>query len=182
MAPTTKSFTFASKVIGQEWNDATLEKIQLLISQEFKLPDNVPGGFAKYRSAMPNSFLIKFFFESRSALLGHQVKVNHFTSGRLPVENILRNWKIFMTITMMLIMNSLTIIHLLMSSQLMLLVRIMPRILLTCMSLDNRNISMIFHLPSMKDSSLQSYHRNPMPRNGSLSVDLSLFPISFRSI
>ena len=75
MAPTTKSFTFASKVIGQEWNDATLEKIQLLISQEFKLPDNVPGGFAKYRSAMPNSFLIKFFFESRSALLGHQAKV-----------------------------------------------------------------------------------------------------------
>ena len=86
MAPTTKSFTFASKVIGQEWNDATLEKIQLLISQEFKLPDNVPGGFAKYRSAMPNSFLIKFFFESRSALLGHQVKVNQPASGRLPVK------------------------------------------------------------------------------------------------
>merc|ERR1712131_200689 len=30
--------------------------------------------FAKYRSAMPISFLIKFFFESRSALLGHQAK------------------------------------------------------------------------------------------------------------
>ena len=78
MAPTTKSFTFASQVIGQEWNDATLEKIQLLIEQEFKLPDNVPGGFAKYRSAMPNSFLIKFFFESRSALLGHQAKVRPY--------------------------------------------------------------------------------------------------------
>ena len=77
-----------------------------------------------------------------------------------------------MTITMMLIMNSLTIIHLLTSSQLMLLVRIMPRILLTCMSLDNRNISMIFRLPSMKASSLQFYHRNLMPRNGSLPVDL----------
>ena len=69
MAPTTKPFTLASKVIGLEWNDETLEQIQLLIRQEFKLPDDVPGGFAKYRSAMPNSFLIKFFFESRSALL-----------------------------------------------------------------------------------------------------------------
>ena len=91
MAPTTKSFTFASKVIGQEWNDATLEKIQLLISQEFKLPDNVPGGFAKYRSAMPNSFLIKFFFESRSALLGHQAKVrpndSYHLTGYMKLEN-----------------------------------------------------------------------------------------------
>ena len=78
MAPTTKPFTLASKVIGLEWNDATLEQIQLLIGQEFKLPDNVPGGFAKYRSAMPNSFLIKFFFESRSALLGHQAKVRPY--------------------------------------------------------------------------------------------------------
>ena len=75
MAPTTKSFTSVSKVIGKEWNDEALEKLQVLIGQEFKLPDNVPGGFAKYRSAMPISFLIKFFFESRSALLGHQAKV-----------------------------------------------------------------------------------------------------------
>ena len=75
MAPTTKSFSSASEVLGQEWNDEALEKLRLLIGQEFKLPDNVPGGFAKYRSAMPISFLIKFFFESRSALLGHQVKV-----------------------------------------------------------------------------------------------------------
>ena len=85
MAPTTKPFTLASNVIGLDWNDETLEKIQHLIGQEFKLPDNVPGGFAKYRSAMPNSFLIKFFFESKSALLGHQAKVRpndsyHFSS------------------------------------------------------------------------------------------------------
>ena len=86
MAPTTKSFTFASKVIGQEWNDTTLEKIQLLIGQEFKLPDNVPGGFAKYRSAMPISFLIKFFFESRSALLGHQAKVRPYESYHVTHE------------------------------------------------------------------------------------------------
>ena len=182
MAPTTKSFTFASKVIGQEWNDATLEKIQLLISQEFKLPDNVPGGFAKYRSAMPNSFLIKFFFESRSALLGHQVKVNQSIFGRLLVKNIIRNWKIFMTITMTLIMNSLTIIHLLMSSQQMLLERTMPRILLTCMLLDNRNILMIFLLLSMKDSSLQSYRRNLMQRNSSLPVNLRIFSASVQFI
>ena len=83
MGPTTKPFTPASKVIGLEWNDETLEQIQLLIGQEFKLPDNVPGGFAKYRSAMPNSFLIKFFFESRSALLGHQAKVRSYESYHL---------------------------------------------------------------------------------------------------
>ena len=89
MAPTTKPFTLASKVIGLEWNDETLEQIQLLIGQEFKLPDNVPGGFAKYRSAMPYSFLIKFFFESRSALLGHQAKVRPYESYHLTKHNIL---------------------------------------------------------------------------------------------
>ena len=97
MAPTTKPFTLASNVIGQDWNDETLQKVQQLIGQEFKLPDNVPGGFAKYRSAMPNSFLIKFFFESKSALLGHQAKVRHNHSyratGYMKLEKF-RSWKV----------------------------------------------------------------------------------------
>ena len=98
MAPTTKPFTLASNVIGLDWNDETLEKIQHLIGQEFKLPDNVPGGFAKYRSAMPNSFLIKFFFESRSALLGHQAKVrpndSYNLTGYMKLEKF-RSWKVW---------------------------------------------------------------------------------------
>ena len=97
MAPTTKPFTLASNVIGLDWDDETLQKVQQLIGQEFKLPDNVPGGFAKYRSAMPNSFLIKFFFESRSALLGHQAKVrpndSYHIIGYMKLEKF-RSWKV----------------------------------------------------------------------------------------
>ena len=98
------------------------------------------------------------------------------TFGRRLVKLIFRNWKIFMTITTMLITNFLTIIRSPMNSQLMSLERIMLKILLTCMSLDNRSILTIFHSLSMKAFSLQFCHRNLMPRNCSFPVDI--FPVS----
>ena len=72
MGVTTREFKEAVRAIGSEWNDATLSMLRNAVLQEFKLAADVPGGFAEYRTAMTASFLTKFFFESRSALLAHE--------------------------------------------------------------------------------------------------------------
>ena len=68
MGPVTRVADFAA-VVGKSWDDSSLTACTKNLNQNFALPADVPGGSGHYRTAMTGSFLTKFFFESRAALL-----------------------------------------------------------------------------------------------------------------
>ncbi|KAL3674239.1 hypothetical protein V7S43_000197 [Phytophthora oleae] len=70
MAPITKPASETEHfLVGKAFDAATFdEACDVLHSSDFKLPDGVPGGMAKYRESLCSSFLYKFFIASSERL------------------------------------------------------------------------------------------------------------------
>ncbi|KAH7488230.1 hypothetical protein PRIC1_007652 [Phytophthora ramorum] len=70
MAPITKPASITEQfLVGKVFDASTFdEACDVLHSNDFKLPDGVPGGMAKYRESLCSSFLYKFFIASSQHL------------------------------------------------------------------------------------------------------------------
>jgi len=70
MAPITAAASETEHfLIGKTFDSSTFEEAcDVLHSSDFKLPDGVPGGMAKYRESLCSSFLYKFFIASSQRL------------------------------------------------------------------------------------------------------------------
>ncbi|KAF1773116.1 CO dehydrogenase flavoprotein-like, FAD-binding, subdomain 2 [Phytophthora cactorum] len=70
MAPITKPATETEQfLLGKTFDASTFdEACNVLHSSDFKLPDGVPGGMAKYRESLCSSFLYKFYVASSERL------------------------------------------------------------------------------------------------------------------
>ncbi|KAE8998027.1 Xanthine dehydrogenase [Phytophthora fragariae] len=85
MAPVTKPASETEHfLIGKVFDAAMFdEACDVLHSSDFKLPDGVPGGMAKYRESLCSSFLYKFFIAS-SERLQLDLQANIGTASLLP--------------------------------------------------------------------------------------------------
>lgn len=85
MAPITKPASETEHfLIGKAFDPSTFdEACDVLHSSDFKLPDGVPGGMAKYRESLCSSFLYKFFIAS-SERLQLDLQANVGTASLLP--------------------------------------------------------------------------------------------------
>jgi len=54
-APKTQAF-----LVGKQWNKQTVDEATKVLSEELKLPSNVPGGMSEYRTTLAVSFFYKF--------------------------------------------------------------------------------------------------------------------------
>ncbi len=65
MAPTTVTAAKAMKaLVGKPWALESLPAAYAAMNEDMPLPDDVPGGQAQYRRALPPSFLFKFFVKT----------------------------------------------------------------------------------------------------------------------
>ncbi|GMF37068.1 unnamed protein product [Phytophthora fragariaefolia] len=85
MAPITKSASETENfLIGKVFDESTIDAAcDVLHSNDFKLPDGVPGGMAKYRESLCSSFLYKFYIAS-SQRLQLDLQANTGTASLLP--------------------------------------------------------------------------------------------------
>uniref|UniRef100_A0A0K0E8Z9 xanthine dehydrogenase n=1 Tax=Strongyloides stercoralis TaxID=6248 RepID=A0A0K0E8Z9_STRER len=69
MAPVTKLATKTMKLLnGKEWSNSINEIASESLINEFLLPNNVPGGMARYRMSLTLSFFFKFYIYVSSKL------------------------------------------------------------------------------------------------------------------
>uniref|UniRef100_A0A914HAN1 FAD-binding PCMH-type domain-containing protein n=1 Tax=Globodera rostochiensis TaxID=31243 RepID=A0A914HAN1_GLORO len=56
---------------GRIWDEALFNDLSGALADEFRLPENVPGGMAKYRQALVLSFSLKFICTFENSLASH---------------------------------------------------------------------------------------------------------------